>query len=252
MAKVDPRDFLLNTDYEMDKVIYYKDGEITPNSYGIATIAHKLPFAPLLTGVWSKTSDFTEPHAFFKVSPSYSSTAGAYKYMIDAVELQNDSTNITLHLLSGLSNNPTVYNYYVRIFGFEPSDGRNNTPATSQYAKNFILNTDYNYLKLHSKGVLPVTYSGGYPQPVTITHDLGYIPQALFWAEGDYQGAPSFIEQIDYMTTSATSNIGGQIATRPKSCVEAYNDKFIIYPPLYNGGFDSIKIHYRIYYDEAS
>ena len=138
--------------------------------------------------------------------------------------------------------------------GFEPSDSHRKLPKTSQNARQFILNTDYNYLKLFKKGVENITIHQTIPQPtadpITITHNLGYRPQALFWVEDIYNNS-SVVYQFDM--TTLPSNIYddyyGTITT-PKQCIETYPDKFIIRPIIPQTG-DTHKLHYRIYYDEA-
>ena len=55
-----PNNFLINTDYPLDMIIYYKFYELTTNgsSSQTVTIPHGLGFTPLLFGVWSTTPDF--------------------------------------------------------------------------------------------------------------------------------------------------------------------------------------------------
>ena len=65
-GKVDPREFLLNTDYEMDKIIYFKEGKVNNpiNNYETISIPHNLGFAPLIFGVCSFNSSFTNTRSF--------------------------------------------------------------------------------------------------------------------------------------------------------------------------------------------
>ena len=107
-------------------------------------------------------------------------------------------------------------------------------------AKEFILNTDYNYLKLCKAGAENVVYSQGQYQPITITHNLGYHAQALFWVES----IGTNFDEIQPINGVMLPNI-----YTDKSGVESYTDKFIIYPPQLQAGDG--RIHYRIYYDEA-
>ena len=59
MAKVDPRDFLLNTDYEMDKIVYFKEGSLNSGQTDVS-IPHKLGFAPLIFGICAFNEDFSD------------------------------------------------------------------------------------------------------------------------------------------------------------------------------------------------
>lgn len=233
MAK--PDDFLLNTDYEMDKIIYFKEGKYTPQNMRVQ-IPHTLGIAPLITGVWSKYADFSEPHSFTTSEIDYSTNT----YAIDSILCTSDESNIDLYQSSGPISSPTPFDFYVRLIGFEPSGSHKNLPKTSQNANKFILNTDYNYLKLYKAGVENVVLSGGIYQPITLEHNLGHHAQGLFWAES---GGSGWIE-IRNISQANLANI-----YTDKAGVESYTDKFIVYPPSANGL--TKKIHYRIYYDAA-
>lgn len=240
MAKTDPRDFLLNTDYEMDKIIYFKEVKLTPNQYGVATVTHNLGIAPLVTGVWSKNDSFNEPHALSGTSgvidPSTSS------YVMETIICHSDETKITFTQYAGPVSSPTNFTFYVRIMCFEPYGSHKNLPHTSKNANKFILNTDYNYLKLWEAGAKDTTYDPNLGQlaPVTIEHNLGYHAQGLFWIES--------FGQNYHETIPITAWIIPNIFT-DKAGVESFTNKFIIYPPLVSGS--THKIQYRIYYDEA-
>ena len=214
-GKVDPREFLLNTDYEMDKIIYFKEGSFTTphGQYKSITINHNLSFVPLVFGILSFNSDFTNTRTIpFSLSTIAASSTSS-------CSLDADSTQISLSYLDEPGRFSTTVRY--RIYGFEPSNSREKVGATNKYAKNFILNTDYNYCKLYKKGV---ANSGE-----TITHNLGYIPQTLAWKETTFYGDP-IISPIDDSTLS-TSEV----------TINSQKVKFNV--P------DATKIHYRIYYD---
>lgn len=249
MAKVDPRDFLLNTDYEMDKIVYFKDTKLTPDSFGTVTIAHNLGFAPLITGLWAKTPDFGTPQRF---SSGAFENASHTSYIIDTVRCVATEHDIQFQLSSGQVASPTTYPFYVRIMGFEPSDSHAKIGKTSQNANTFILNTDYNYLKLYKKGVENITMSSDYSStnPITIKHDFGYRPQALFWLETSYQGADYNVAAFDALDLPATSTVEGQTITSPKTGIESYTDRFVVKAPVPQYG-DRYRLHYRIYYDET-
>ena len=208
MAKVDPRDFLLNTDYEMDKIIYFAEGTLNVGQYDVY-IPHNLPFTPLIFGVCAYNSDFSDsrnvPYQYITRDNTESFTAYA----------NASSVRLTYTNYSG-----TPSKIYYRLYGFEPSDSRGKVGATSKFAKNFILNTDYNYCKLFQKGT---ANAGG-----TISHNLGYLPQVLVWQTSNGWTGP----------TDISSASTGVIVTD--------NAVTFQFPNL---GID--KLHYRIYYDEA-
>ena len=234
--KVDPRDFLLNTDYEMDKIIYFKETKVTPDQFGDAIIPYSLGFAPLITGLWDRSENFNTPRSFSQTSFLDPIT---YQPVTDTVSCSAGENGILLTMFS-----EQIAPFYVRLIGFEPSNSHRKIGKTSQNANKFILNTDYNYLKLYKKGVedIKINTSSGTVDPITITHNLGYRPQALFWHEisDDYGG--SSITKLDYV------EIPGELSQ--KVGIEAYQDKFIVKTAYPQWG-SIFKLHYRIYYDEA-
>lgn len=196
----DPRDFLLNTDYEMDKIILYKTGEAPENEN--ISIPHNLSFTPLMFGICSRTPDFAETYSI----PMEAITSDG---QLD-FDLWADDENIYIWYIG---TSPKIY---YRIYAFEPSNSRAHTPHTSNNAHQFILNTDYNYCKLKEKGVVDTTNG-----PVTIDHNLNYIPQVLVWTDD-----------------------GALVNTNARSQYVTVTDQSIT---ISTNGI----AHYRIYYDEA-
>lgn len=210
MAKAKPTDFLLNTDYEMDKIILYKTGTLNKGDYYVQ-IPHNLSFKPLTFGVFSDSEDFS---ASFPIP--YSNITRQSTLNVDA---WSDATDITLSYTNTAS---TPAKIYYRIYGFEPSDSHAKVGATSKYANQIILNTDYNYCKLKEKGVVDM------PNNYTIQHNLGYIPQVLVWHESAGSITPVW---VSYPYTAYAPN------------VKVTEQEVIL------NGFE--RAHYRIYYDEA-
>lgn len=241
MSKTDPRNFLLNTDYGMDKIIYYKEVQLTPGQYGSVSLPHSLGIAPLVTGVWSKTADFAEPHAFSGIGEELDPSTNGYS--VDIITCSATATEFLFTQYSGPVSNPNKFPFFARIMCFEPTNSHANLPKTSQNANTFILNTDYNYLKLYKAGVEDVVYNQqtGEYDPITITHNLGYHAQALFWIES----LATNYDEVQQINGVQIPNIYTN-----KSGVESYTDKLIVYPPPLQAGDG--KVHYRVYYDEAT
>ncbi len=205
-----PTDFLLNTDYEMDKIVLYKTGTINAGQYDVQ-INHNLPFVPLVFGIFSYNEDFSDSYSM------------PYSYVTrdNTINVNLTANNSTV-FLSYINYSGSPAKIYYRVFAFEPSDSRAKVGATSKYAKQFILNTDYNYCKLKEKGVVDAL------SPVTIKHDLGYIPQVLVWNESAGSAFP--------VQTSTPYSSGAPQARVTKDALYIYNME---------------RGHYRIYYDEA-
>ena len=125
----------------------------------------------------------------------------------------------------GYGNENLNQKLYYRIYGFEPSNSTAKVGKTQKDAKNFILNTDYNYCKLYKKGIVT--------SDSTILHNLGYKPFVLAWEEYEPLGTitPCWI-------SGGTEDGFAEISTTPTSV------KISVVQP-------NTKIHYRIYYDEV-
>ena len=161
----DPKDFLLNTDYEMDKIVYFKEGEFT----GIDEFSHGLSFEPLIFGVWSTEKDFSSSNLIGNNTISYE--PGAVDPLGVYALIRGDNGNIKIRATG--ENSDTTKIYY-RLYAFEPTNSNNSAPHTSTKAKQFILNTNYNYRKLKAAGIF--TQNGEEYQ-----HNLGYIPHVVAW-----------------------------------------------------------------------
>ena len=212
-----PTDFLLNTDYEMDKIVYYKSGEVMPNNGGLYRYidTFNLGFIPLIFATLSFTEDFSDTKMNEMISPDNIT-----------ISLQAFSDGITLDYYN--TSNPNQKLYY-RIYAFEPSNSTASVGKTQKDAKQFILNTDYNYCKLYKKGVVTTN--------TTITHNLGYVPFVLAWNENKWVNpAPGVITPC-WFSGAEDSGIPSVSVTSSAVTISGVPT---------NG-----KVHYRIYYDEV-
>lgn len=207
---VDPRDFLLNTDYEMDKIVFFAEGEVANFSNDSPT--HDLGFAPLVFGVFSYNSDFSDSRTmpYTEVTTTQSISVDVY----------SSDTGVTIWYQDQNNTHPKIY---YRLYGFEPSNSTAKVPPTSGHAKKFVLNTDYNYCKLFKKGIINGTGS--------VTHNLGYIPQVLVWEQNG-----NIIIPID--------------DSAPSDPWVGYV-RYVNVTPTEISAHGYSKVHYRIYYDEA-
>ena len=212
-----PTDFLLNTDCEMDKIVYYTSGEVMPNNGGLRRYidTFDLGFIPLVFATLSFTDDFSDT----KMNNAITSDG-------ITISLQAFSDGVTLDYYN--TSNPNQKLYY-RIYGFEPSDSMASVGKTQKDAKQFILNTDYNYCKLYKKGIATSN--------TTIDHSLGYTPFVLAWYESRWSNpAPGVIVPC-WFSGAEDSGIPSVSVTSSSLIISGI--------PL-NG-----KVHYRIYYEEA-
>lgn len=228
MAK--PQDFLLNTDYEMDKIILVKEGLM--DGPGTVTVPHKLPFRPLVFGLCSFNSDFSVPKPSpFRQDPEYIGSPTPYiRYRVSfTMYAEGNNINITYSNLNS-SSTPIYY----RIYAFEPSDRNEKLPPTKNYATLFSINTDNDYRKLYKKGHVEIG------KTVTFQHDFGYIPQVMLWYD-----LPNFGEG-GYAT-----NVFSISDTNENQLYASNREVKIQYPAQQGDMYNNAKIYYRIYYDEA-
>ena len=194
------QNFLINSDYPMDKVVYLLSDSASMTGGTSLTIPHGLPFTPLVDMVWSYNSNF---------SVTYSDNAGpapsaVYGWVFDLqVTVQSDATNIYINA-GGPAAAATVY---YRVFAFQPDDSNVELPATASSGDSFVLNSTYNYAKLLTAG--HVSYGTGAVSMV-IPHNLGYIPQVKVWLKStrlnplNALSDDPFLWRIDATTASIT------------------------------------------------
>lgn len=170
----DPRNFLVNSDYPLDKVVYRTTGSFSLATYfdsKTTTIPHGLPFTPLVSMSWSTTSDFS---VCYEAGSGPAPTDSTRHYLGITGDVYADATNIVINSSNFISSATTIY---YRIFAFAPSTYTSDVSSTQDTGDNFVLNTDYNYTKLLTSGKLTLASTD------TVTHSLGYIPQVQTWVE---------------------------------------------------------------------
>lgn len=195
--------FLLSTDYQQDKVVYLKTDSFTapgPMTGSYRTIAHGLPFTPLVGGSWSTSADFSVTYDFGTGTiPSADPLTAPFNLSLDVLA---DSTNIYIVPTNVSGSNKTVY---VRLYALEPADTLATVSSTQAAADSFTLNSDYNYTKLWSADkITGVTASS----TTVVTHNLGRVPQVSVWATSSARTiSPSLIYFTNVTYPMDTANI---------------------------------------------
>lgn len=181
----DPNNFLINTDYPLDMICFKTEGStaVADGTFsGMFNVPHGLSFVPMPFLFWSNTSDFAISNVGSD-SAYYASGAGQdYRAIAD-------STNITILLSNASGSSKTLY---YRIFCFVPSTISEDTIVTgnSDQSDNFLISTDYNYMKLLASDRLT-------PSIPTYSHNLGDIPTAVCWGVNYSSGTT--IDTIDQL-----------------------------------------------------
>ena len=186
---------LLTTDSPLDMICYKTSGSVTvPDGTlgGTHVIAHGLSFVPMPFLIWSNTSDFVISNVGGD-SGYYANGPGQYYTSVA------DSTNITISLNNSSGSSKVLY---YRIFCFIPSTVSDDVlvPHNADQSDNFLLSTDYNYMKLDTTNRVTTIQT-------TFDHNLGYIPTVVCWGV-QYSGA--IIDTIDQGTfSSIIDGVGG-------------------------------------------
>jgi hypothetical protein len=191
----DPRNFLLNTDYPLDKVVYMTSGSFSAaGGGGLGTVHqfnHGLSYTPLIVGTWSTNSDFSTSR-----EGGYFAFEGTDPNTIYTQFFAN-STKITVSTFNPPA--PAVTIYY-RIYAFMPSNVNVDSSFTTASADTFALNTDYNYTKLFSSGIATAAAT------TTITHDLGFRPQVMAWIkDSSVAYGTSMVVDMGYVKATTTT-----------------------------------------------
>lgn len=191
---MDSRDFLLTTDFPLDKVVYMDSGSVAVPTGGITTIdvPHSLPFRPMVIGTWSLDANFST--SIDEGLPQYADFSVPYLAMSSTSELLR---------LSPYNITGSTVTFYWRAYGFMPPNVNEVAAFTSAEADDFVMNTDYNYSKLLDTGI--VNLSSG---SVSVPHNLGYRPQVEVWGES---AVDSSILLKHTFGASSTSNLTNRI-----------------------------------------
>lgn len=138
-----PTNFIANSDYPYDQIVYFKDYELTTdgNIHQTITIAHGLGFVPLCFGVWSESQDF---------EPSYTLLSEGYGPDEMILWVESDDTNIYIR----------KYHYphtsgkklYLKIYAFAPISWTGDCEPTATTSDFLLFNTDLGYSQLIAAG----------------------------------------------------------------------------------------------------
>jgi len=221
------QDFLIDSDYPLDKVVLLNSGSIDLSSTFDYNFLHFLTFTPLVKVVWSTVPDFSVTYG---VSDGPVSISPSFPFMPRLVYARANSTEVQM----SFGNPGTYINIYIRVYGFMPSNVNLDAPFTASSADDYVINSDYNYTKLYLSGVTASSSVSGSSE--VVNHNLGYYPQVEVWFEkGGYIWASSESSVVDLATRSYESF---EVST---TTFTMYRSPFLFGPELF---------HYRIYLDE--
>lgn len=219
----DPRRFIVETqDYSMDFVVGAWNRSVSSSSYTqtVDSFAHGLGYAPLLWGMYSIDNGSTWMPV--GLNDYYTTRTDCW--------VESDSSNIYINFTYLDSGSATAL---VRLWAHAPitADRQNDVPHGANV---FYLNTrDYNYSKLVGVDYVPV----GVGSTTLYTHNLGYIPEVLCWAEM----SNGRISPFDNSSSSNSSYIPQQVIRVTSSALVAELSGLNYHSSTIRG------IHFRLY-----
>lgn len=177
------RSFLLTTDFPLDKVVYLKSGSFTMSAAtsGVFSFPHNLSFAPLCSGSWSLTPDFSVQYEYGSGTfPSENISISSFNQILSLSDNFFGNTggaNTTNVYIAWQNSSASATTVYYRIFAFGPPDIDYVAAPTASSGDNFVLNTDYNYTKLYINSARQVAAGNTYSVP----YNGGNVPQVSVW-----------------------------------------------------------------------
>ena len=170
--------FVFNSDYPMDKIVYFSYGSTTipaksgsTNGTKTITIAHGLPFTPLLLAVCATNEAYTDTRTFEPVPDTWGMNV-----------VQANATSITIKFENGLTSAKTVY---YRVYGLIPKNATQEAGKNSRQSSALIFVTE----DLDTTHVANVNVTHGFKEyqgqasRIEVEHNLGYSPYVVYWRE---------------------------------------------------------------------
>lgn len=157
----------------------------------INTINHNLPFIPLLVGQWSLNPNFNPSYDISVITPG-GNNGGVREYICNTA-----STSTNVRFVLG-NHSGTTKTFYFRLMAFAPPDYKGEVSPV-EYSSKFRFNSHYRYPKIYMQGITSLG---------SVTHGLGYYPQALVWRKsGDLiTKVESIIDSTSLQFSSATGD----------------------------------------------
>ena len=234
------KNFLLNTDYPLDKIVYMTEGEWTPSGFDSETgQASKIIPVPtgidaphMVLGEWSDDDwETSYPLGASKYQGGWyqrdsqsllyekSTRVNSYGYSGETIMQQADTNGFTINISSSYSTK-VKYRAYVII----PEEYQNaDVSPTASISNPLVLNTKDNYPKLFEDRIIQLTAN----TPVTVHHNLGFKPFVRAWGStvGDSLRDAVFLTYCDDITSLDETKIVFQASSNSFVYYRIYADE---------------------------
>lgn len=226
--------FIFNSDYPMDKVVFYKQQKINLRSGSAITFTmpHNLLFTPLPIAIWSEDENF---NSVYGLDPA--------AMLPRMTEVKADATNISVVF----TPDSTTRTGYLRVYGLLPETATQEAAPTFRQASKLVFDTDKVYCPLIFNGIITsdfdstnvakVNVTNGYKELITqanrieVEHNLGNYPFIVYWHEKNgviaQEGYPAFqpgypLQNYNYSDTTKCGFWCGQSQGQDKWHIRIY------------------------------
>lgn len=159
---------LVDSRYKIPWIIWKRECQFTiPANFGYEffSLAHGLPFTPLLLGQWSYSSNFLPSYDLQEPYPGWIRSTSEYSATVGA-----DATHVRFALSGPYNQSSTLY---FRLMAFAPPGYTGEITPVEYPNSKLTFSSAYRYQKIYMSGTTTANQ--------TIVHNLGYIPQARAW-----------------------------------------------------------------------
>lgn len=174
-------DFVLNTDYQTPYILKTFSAQFTITSsdcgtIGSSTIAHGLPFTPLIIGVWLDSNN-----GIYR-DISNSRPDGPFSMPTVITTVVSDATNIYFEVYDAKYPYETT-TYTFKVACLAPPNFTGDTNLTSSIDNtNFTFNTSYVAPQIFKSGYIDVAANS----TVSVPHGLAFSPKCRVWRNNMY------------------------------------------------------------------
>lgn len=236
----DPRDFLFNTAYKMDQIIFSKSGTITvaASTTENVTIPNTIGATTLFTGYFNVDGGNAN-----NTIPSFYAIGEVADVNAPYVSIEPTVTNTDI-TLSVENTDSSSHSVQYDIYLLAKSNQGEITPDLE--GSGFSFNTNRNYLKIAFDDIANITIPAATSAQIfqsistTIPHNLGYAPNFRSFIE--YNGAMRLSDRY----SSADRIISAVSVDDNNLYIELFNWATGSGP---NQPTKDVQVHYRVYYD---
>lgn len=223
MLPAQARGTILNTDYPIDKVIYRSAViPVAISSFGFNDISVPNPLGVKFLPIAQFSLDPTfETNVYDENSGPWS---GGFEMYSTAVYITASEIKITTN-----NNTAPAVTLYFRIIGLPIKGSTLDYPHTSGYEP-FVFNTDDNYMKLYLSDMRTLATTASFD----ISHNLGYKPRCLFWAD--------YAQGLGLVTFVSADYVAGGYTVIPRVGNTGIS--------VQNMTFATVDVHYRVYIED--